>query len=235
MPHPPGPVANQCIDHPSFRRLSPTQYLMKSPGSQLHITLHVGQIADILKFDEQVRLRNGIATLQHIPIGFAEFSVAWNTGAHPEDERRISKVFLGDSATENIIEASADPPYLCDFYITAEQVGLESEISSALLTEMSRELATTYVHKRKYERQGFFDRKEKRLQAFATRPSPQFAATTSRADFQAKRRPRRRFISGDDTPLPSSGFSYNELFASAADNYAAPTDPFTEMEIAKIN
>ncbi|KAF8808282.1 hypothetical protein BYT27DRAFT_7287423 [Phlegmacium glaucopus] len=233
MSFPPSSPATQCVDHPLFIRLSPTQYMLKPPSSQLQTTLHVGQVADILKFDKQVRLCHGITALPHMPLGFTEFSVAWNTGARPHDERRISKVFLGDSASDNIIEASLNPVYLCEFHITAEQVGLGSDMATALQIEMAQELATMHIHKLKYERQGFYERQEKRLQAFTAKPSSNFPTMVHRSDFKMKRRPHKCYTPGDDSPLPTMGFSYNELFPPSSESYAAPTETFAEMEIAK--
>ena len=49
-----------CINHPHFTRLSPTQYLMRHPGSYLSTIIHVGQIATILQFDDEIRTRGDI-------------------------------------------------------------------------------------------------------------------------------------------------------------------------------
>jgi hypothetical protein len=37
-----------CVNHPLFTRLSPTHYLIKSPGAYLNGSVHVGQLADTL-------------------------------------------------------------------------------------------------------------------------------------------------------------------------------------------
>ena len=40
------------VDHPHFIHVSPTLYLMREPDYALQTAVHVGQIAEYLKFDE---------------------------------------------------------------------------------------------------------------------------------------------------------------------------------------
>ena len=52
------------VDHPQFTHISSTQYIMKDPVNYYATTIHVGHIVEILKFNEQVHLKNGI---RHVP------------------------------------------------------------------------------------------------------------------------------------------------------------------------
>ena len=113
------------IDHPSFTRLSPTHYLINdSSGSNtLPITIHVGQIADYLAFDEQLRT-HGISELQSIPHGFDDFAYLWNIGAHTNDDRQVSRVYVSEDSSGYSVDATTTPVLVTDFFITPDQVGL---------------------------------------------------------------------------------------------------------------
>ena len=85
------------VVHPSFTRISPTSYLMRDPDYPVHTTIHVGQIMEYLQFDEQLRAYyHDAADFTSIPIGFAEFGVAWNQGTIPGDPCHISTISLAD-------------------------------------------------------------------------------------------------------------------------------------------
>jgi hypothetical protein len=179
------------IQHPRFTRLSATHYLLKDPDYPLHMTLHVGQIADYLKFDEHVRDRNGMHDLQSMPLGFADFADIWNSGVNDGDSRRISKVFLADQSSDHFVEISTSPICISDFFITPEQVGLVSEgrtnENSALQNEIVQEFASIMMDKRRHQRRGFQDRRDKRLQAVTGGPAYQRDAALSRLSFKATR------------------------------------------------
>ena len=112
------------IDHPSFTQLSPTHYLVNNPSSSKALpgTLHVGQIADYLTFDEQLRT-HGISELQSIPHGFDNFAYLWNIGTSNNDYRQISRIFVSE-ADGYSVDATTTPVALTDFFITPDQVGL---------------------------------------------------------------------------------------------------------------
>ena len=125
MPKPRG------INHPFFTRLSPTHYLVrdKSSNNSLPSTLHVGQIADYLTFDEQLRA-HGISELQSIPHGFDDFAYLWNIGASKNDDRQISRVYVSEDTSNYSVDATTTPVLLTDFFITPEQVGLATPSST---------------------------------------------------------------------------------------------------------
>ena len=112
------------IDHPSFTRISPTHYLINDPAASKALpgTLHVGQIADYLTFDEQLRT-HGISELQSVPHGFDDFAYLWNIGTSDNDYRQISRIFVSE-ADGYSVDATTTPVVLTDFFITPEQVGL---------------------------------------------------------------------------------------------------------------
>ena len=112
------------IDHPSFTRISPTHYLVNDPAASKALpgTLHVGQIADYLTFDEQLRT-HGISELQSVPHGFDDFAYLWNIGTSDNDYRQISRIFVSE-ADGYSVDATTTPVVLTDFFITPDQVGL---------------------------------------------------------------------------------------------------------------
>ena len=112
------------IDHPSFTRISPTHYLVSDPAASKALpgTLHVGQIADYLTFDEQLRT-HGISELQSVPHGFDDFAYLWNIGTSDNDYRQISRIFASE-ADGYSVDTTTTPVVLTDFFITPEQVGL---------------------------------------------------------------------------------------------------------------
>lgn len=60
---------------------------MKVPGEYLSHVVHVGQIAALLRFDEEVQARKGIQDIESNYLGFTEFSEAWNDGVNEYDPR----------------------------------------------------------------------------------------------------------------------------------------------------
>ena len=112
------------IDHPSIIQISPTHYLVSDPAASnaLPGTLHVGQIADYLTFNEQLRT-HGISELQSVPHGFDDFAYLWNIGTSDNDYRQISRIFVSE-ADGYSVDATTTPVVLMDFFITPEQVGL---------------------------------------------------------------------------------------------------------------
>ena len=118
------------IDHPSFTRISPTHYLVSDPAASKALpgTLHVGQIADYLTFDEQLRT-HGISELQSVPHGFDDFAYLWNIGTSDNDYRQISRIFVSE-ADGYSVDATTTPVVLTDFFITPDQVGLVDPSSS---------------------------------------------------------------------------------------------------------
>jgi hypothetical protein len=117
--------ALQGVDHPSFRRLSATHYLVTDPERpSFLVTIHVGQIADFLRFDEQIRLGGGPRFVDAIPLGYAMFADRWNAGAGVGDHRRLSKVSFSERDNSYRLTVSTNPPTVSEFFITVDQVGV---------------------------------------------------------------------------------------------------------------
>lgn len=110
------------IQHPRFLRLSKTEYAISNPNSTYRWYVHVGQIKNYLAFDKILREDKGPADFPGIPLGYADFVTAFNTGTHPQDSRRISSYIL-IRAGDQIIKPT-NPVFLEDFHITPEQCGL---------------------------------------------------------------------------------------------------------------
>ena len=86
------------INHPSFTRISPTHYLVNDPSASkaLPSTLHVGQIADYLTFNEQL-CTHGISELQSVPHGFDDFAYLWNIGTSDNDYQQLSRIYVSET------------------------------------------------------------------------------------------------------------------------------------------
>ena len=84
--------------------------------------IHVGQISKYLAFNKSLHNGPALTKLLDVPIGYTEFTKAFNTGTHPQDKQHLSTItfsLLGDQ-----IKKSNNPVYLSDFFITPEQCGL---------------------------------------------------------------------------------------------------------------
>ena len=70
------------VNHPLFKRISPTTYIMKDPCYPVHSTIHVGQLAEYIQFNEQLRAYGDSVEFCSIPIGFTDFCNTWNDGGN---------------------------------------------------------------------------------------------------------------------------------------------------------
>jgi len=171
------------VDHLCFIRISPTLYLMCKPDYALQTAIHVGQIAEYLKFDKQVCARFGLSGLQSMPLGYTDFAIAWNHGAQANNSRRLSTVFLAKNPEHNVVQPSTHPVFIWDFYITPEQAGLITDVPATMTTnlqsEITQEFATIMLERRRSQRRDYKERKEKRLQTFSAGPASQPATKLS--------------------------------------------------------
>ena len=97
--------------------------MIREADSPLSYTVHVGQIADYVNFDEQLRTQ-GLRNLSSIPLAFDDFAYLWNTGTSENDLRRVSRVYRPEGADDYTVELSHKPIKTKEFFITLEQVGL---------------------------------------------------------------------------------------------------------------
>jgi hypothetical protein len=212
------------IDHPSFVRISPTTYLMKDPIFPIHTTIHTGQIAEYIKFDEQLRAQGD--SFHSIPIGFTNFCNTWNGGLTLDDTRRISTVFIGEDPQDNYVIPSTHPVSLRDFHITPAQAGIAPEAvdqqSTALQADITQEFAAIMVARQKKQRQSYEERQEKRIQAFRT-SVPVFPKYSHFGKHTRARRHRKQNI------VPNTSSSSTRALTPersvVPEDFEAPEDP----------
>jgi hypothetical protein len=114
------------VDHPRFVRISTTHYLIRDVTGITNSTVHVGQVADFLNFEKNLRELGGIDQLKSMPMGYLDFADLWNAGVYEGDPRRLSNYTFVDNAQDPgpILSISTSPVDIDDFFITQHQVGL---------------------------------------------------------------------------------------------------------------
>ena len=174
---------SNCIDHPYFICPSPTHYLIKDPKSDLESTIHVGQIADFIKFDELLRAE-GLNNLQSMPLGFDNFTYYWNVGALYQDCHCISRVYIPVDTSEYRVEETDTPVHIHDFFIALEQVGLATSTSTStsnnrervdqprdtLHNELTRDYLMDSLQQRHANREVYAQRQGNRARPYNGRP-----------------------------------------------------------------
>ena len=190
---------------------------MKDPASYYATTLHIGHIVEMLKFDEQVRLEHGIQHVTSIPLGFAEFSDVWNSGVHPKDPRRISKVFVTDNPDEHFVEAATVPISIQDFHITPEQAGAghDTVAPSRIQAEITQEFAAIMLRCQQNFRRGYEERQHWRTQMFE---AGRIGAGPKRSNPKHKKSLKAR--AGPSTIKPAG----HEIVDAGPSNTTAPVD-----------
>ena len=146
----------RCVNHPQFTRISATHYSIKNLGNYLDGVVHVGQVTDYLNFEERFRKMKGFDDFQSIPIGYKEFADLWNAGVSKEDPRRLSSFSYAENSTDPILDLTATPPLINDFFIFPDQVGLQRpQQADPQGDKYARELADIMLEHRQKERDGF--------------------------------------------------------------------------------
>ena len=151
----------QGINHPLFTRISPTNYLMKDTAYPIHTTIHVGQLAEYLTFDEHLREYGNTAQFNSVPLRFIDFCNTWNAGVLSDDPCRISTVYLADDPNNNQIDPSIHPVVLQDFHISPTQTNAlattpnQLASDSALQADINQEFAALMVAKQKRQHQSY--------------------------------------------------------------------------------
>lgn len=236
------------IAHPYFTRLSPTVYRLRYIDYAISITVHVSQIAEYLRFDEEIRRYHKNSQFNSYPLGYLEFSRIWNEGTHPNDLRRLSILRLADDPNDNEIEPSDHPLHISDFYITAAQVGLtvddEFRPSAASQNNIAHEYANLMAEKQRRQREFIEERRQKRIRAFdngqlssfhgPVRSSPQ---PTANRGTRPRNRGRNRNKKGGlakTTAAPSSDATTTKT-TPAEEASTTPNDSTTPNEPMEIN
>ena len=194
------------VNHPSFTRVSSTHYRLKEPNRSYSTMLHVGQIADYLKFDEKIRRRGGTDALTTMPFGFVEFARIWNDGVPETDQRRLCKLTIAAAGQpDHLVELPTTNVDVSDFFIRPEQIGLASDTSQDVYM---RAFASIMIKKQESERRGYEERQEKKTYALTgTSPSHRDSdASRSTSPVRRLKFKKRRIASSDDH-VPSASTS----------------------------
>ena len=105
-----------------------------------------------LAFDKALRDNINISKLPGIPLGYENFTTAFNNGTYLHDKQLLSTFISGTSGKPDYVNKSMNLVFLQDFLITPEQCGLPSphrtNISDAHVLIME-DYATTQAYKNK--------------------------------------------------------------------------------------
>lgn len=127
---PPGPRPPlRSINHPRIFQISPTHYLLHNVEGYLNHTIHAGQIADFINFDQSLREPGELSSFRSMPLGYLKFAELWNSGVHQGDPRRFSTIYFPEGAKEPLLTIAPEPVALANFVITPQQVGLATSNS----------------------------------------------------------------------------------------------------------
>ena len=220
-------TALQSVDHPLFSRLSPTTYLMRDPDYTIGNTIHTGQVALYLQFDEQLRRNRDPTSLRSIPSGYMTFSDTWNDGIAPGDARRMSTIYLSDDPQDYYVTPSTHPITLRDFYITPAQTGsvVNQPFNDTGRTEVINEYAVMMAARQKKQRQSFEERQQKRLQTFGT-SAPVFSKYS-----HFGRQARNKHSKKKDSPYSSPTSTQGSTTESPPVPYTEPLPVPEDIEI----
>jgi hypothetical protein len=197
---------------------------MHEPDYSIQTIIHVAQIAEYLKFNQQLRDRGGLNGFHAIPIGYSDFCAGWNNGASPTDQRRVCSVYLSYNPANHDFEIFHTPVHLHEFHITPEQVNYyvpnSNQPSAALQADVNQEFFALLVAQQKKQRQHYEERKEKRLQG------PYLANYNSGGSSQRRGRNCHHYT---PTTVPSpSPISFT--FDNIHDTTIGPQDFITPMD-----
>ena len=142
------------LNHPYFKCHSATHYEIQSanPNDCYTSTVHIGQIADFLSFDEHLRERKSLLNIGSIPLGYLDFSDLWNNRVSTGDTRRFSSFYYTEDSDVPTMEISDNPLSISDFFITRDQVGLYCHKPITIdprVDDYARELADMLVATRR--------------------------------------------------------------------------------------
>jgi hypothetical protein len=186
------------VNHPYFTRISSTHYLIDPPVNELTSTVHVGQIADYIKFDDQVRTK-GLSKIQSMPFSYDDFAYYWNdaSGANESDPRRISRVYVLEGSPSYQVNLSDTPVFIKDFFITPDQVVLlppsGNPSTNAYHDDLEKELLSVLMEQRRNSRKGYEQRQERLLLPF--NQGPDQSQDISPLEFKGNKRLRVRSAS----------------------------------------
>ena len=155
------------IKHPSFVRVSKTEYALLDSNNKFRSIIHVGQIVKYLIFDQALREGKKIYENTERPYGYLAFANMFNRDAHPRDSRRLSTYITTASGQYQVLK-SGNPVFLHEFRITSDQCGVETPRPALSETQAAvfEEYATTMANQNAKRRKAIQDRQEKRREIF---------------------------------------------------------------------
>ena len=155
------------IKHPSFVRISKTEYALVDSQNQFRSIIHVGQIVKYLAFDQALREGKKITRSTERPYGYLSFANMFNRDAHPRDSRRLS-TYVSTTPGHFYVIKSVNPVFLHEFRITSDQCGVDvprpnlSEQQAAVFEEY----ATTMANQSAKRRKAIQERQDRRRDIF---------------------------------------------------------------------
>jgi hypothetical protein len=154
----------------------------------------VAQIAEYVQFDGEIRTLHASANFTSVPIGYIEFSRAWNEGIAPNDPRRFSTIFLADDPKDNTAYPSTYPVHISEFHITPAQAGLVENVPQAPSPQddITHEFAVVMANRQKKERQFAEQRRQKKNLSFEVKANSFARTITHASPKHPKRRDRKR-------------------------------------------
>ena len=112
------------IQHPHFTQRNKNKYTITNPDNPGLWHVHVGQIMMYLAFDKALRDNFNVSQLPGIPLGYDNFTTAFNNRTYLHDKRLLSTYISGTSRKSDYVNKSMNPVFLQDFFITLEQCRL---------------------------------------------------------------------------------------------------------------
>ena len=187
------------IHHPSFRRVTPTKYVMylgsQGEGDNYRISsVHVGQLVDFLIFDEALRKGRKIQNNSEVPLGYHEFADIFNLGAHRKDKRRITTIQTMQSGPPRIT-LSNNPVTAHHFRITPTQCGAPSsnpfgmtdEQAALVVGQFASSMAEEKVRKTNFAQERIEKRRAATSTAFEDTHDPEPSRKRKRDNFKKPR------------------------------------------------
>ena len=167
------------INHSCFTRTSPTTYIMDDPEYPSHVVLHTGQIAEYLRFNDQLKVQPRVTTTSIIPSGFLHFSAVWNERASIKDSRRVCSLFYDEGTQTYETIPTKSTLRLSDFFITPIQAGFlpdshRNHPPTAYHEDLQREFTALMLEKQKKARLYHEQREARRLGRFNPDPEPPY-------------------------------------------------------------
>ena len=196
---PPGPRPPlRSIDHPRFSRISPTHYLLRNVEGYLNHTIHAGQIADFINFDQSLREPGELSSFRSMPLGYLEFAELWNSGVHQGDPRRFSTIYFPEGAEEPLLTIAPDPVALADFVITPQQVGLATNNSPP--SSVASVQSSPQYNSRRFE--------DRPMREHRTVLTDKRRYVDQKSPYEKYHDRRHWHLNGDPQPEPEEGLSH---------------------------